>query len=220
MSWIRNTAIQRSTWEWSHYKSLSLVIHSCLIEPCIIRQSSSHHSWMRVYDVFFCCSMHDYSRDIMLATAQEQTDLRVGSQTDRSRQTQPEGLERGGPCWLLKTRETREGWPLLTVETREGWPLKLRQMGTQRVQMKGVLPWLVHWVLRVNKRDFRIALAALFSIAQQARSPVRVSGWNWGSWGLKEYKWKGPFLGWFVGLVLRHKRCLSCLGCSSQLGTK
>jgi hypothetical protein len=34
----------------------------------------------------------------------------------------PERLERGGgPCWLLK----------------------LRWMGTQRVQMKGVLPWLV-----------------------------------------------------------------------------
>ncbi len=33
-----------------------------------------------------------------------------------------ERLERGGPCWLLK----------------------LRWMGTQRVQMKGVLPWLVH----------------------------------------------------------------------------
>jgi hypothetical protein len=25
--------------------------------------------------------------------------------------------------------------------------------------------------------------------------------WNWGEWGLKEYNWKWPFLGWFVGLV-------------------
>ncbi len=24
---------------------------------------------------------------------------------------------------------------------------------------------------------------------------------NWGEWGLKEYEWKGSFLGWFVGLV-------------------
>ncbi len=34
-------------------------------------------------------------------------------------------------------RETREGWPLLTVETE----------GTQRVQMKEVLPWLVRWLV-------------------------------------------------------------------------
>ncbi len=26
--------------------------------------------------------------------------------------------------------------------------------------------------------------------------------WNWGKWELKEYIWKGSFLGWFVGLVV------------------
>ncbi len=27
--------------------------------------------------------------------------------------------------------------------------------------------------------------------------------WNWGEWGLKEYKWEGgSFLGWFAGLVV------------------
>ncbi len=26
--------------------------------------------------------------------------------------------------------------------------------------------------------------------------------WNWGELGLKEYKWKRSFLGWFVGLVV------------------
>ncbi len=26
--------------------------------------------------------------------------------------------------------------------------------------------------------------------------------WNWGKWGLKEYKWKGSFLGWFAGLFM------------------
>ncbi len=26
--------------------------------------------------------------------------------------------------------------------------------------------------------------------------------WNWGKWGLKEYKWKGSFLGWLVGVVI------------------
>ncbi len=44
----------------------------------------------------------------------------------------PERPERGGPCWLLK----------------------LRQMGTYRVQMKGVLPWLVRWARRTSTKDF------------------------------------------------------------------
>jgi hypothetical protein len=34
-------------------------------------------------------------------------------------------------------------------------------MGTQRVQMKGVLPWLVHLACCARKRDFCSALAAL-----------------------------------------------------------
>ncbi len=34
-------------------------------------------------------------------------------------------------------------------------------MGTQGVQMKGVLPWLVCWALRAGTRDFCPALAAL-----------------------------------------------------------
>ncbi len=52
----------------------------------------------------------------------------------------PEKLERVGPCRLLKLRWT----------------------GTQRVQMKGVLPWLVHWAWCAGgTRDFCSALAAL-----------------------------------------------------------
>ncbi len=51
----------------------------------------------------------------------------------------PERLARGGPCWLLK----------------------LRWMGTHRVQMKGVLPWLVRWASRAETRDFCSALVAL-----------------------------------------------------------
>ncbi len=39
-------------------------------------------------------------------------------------------------------------------------------MGTQRVQMKGVLPWLVRWARRAGTRDFYPALAALVSPAQ------------------------------------------------------
>ncbi len=34
-------------------------------------------------------------------------------------------------------------------------------MGTQRVQMKGVLPWLVHWACRAGTRDSCSALGAL-----------------------------------------------------------
>ncbi len=44
--------------------------------------------------------------------------------------------------------------------------------------------------------------------------------WNWGKWGLKEYKLKVPFLGWFVGLVMPVKVILSCLGCSSRHSKK
>jgi hypothetical protein len=45
-------------------------------------------------------------------------------------------------------------------ETREGWPLLIVDMGNQRVQMKGVLPWLVRWALHAA-RHFCPALAAL-----------------------------------------------------------
>ncbi len=56
----------------------------------------------------------------------------------------PERLERGGPCWLLK----------------------LRWMGTQRVQMKGVLPWLVRWACRASTRGFCSTLAAIVGLVQ------------------------------------------------------
>ncbi len=39
-------------------------------------------------------------------------------------------------------------------------------MGTQRVQMKGVLPWLVRWARHARTRDFCPALAALVSPVQ------------------------------------------------------
>ncbi len=35
--------------------------------------------------------------------------------------------------------------------------------------------------------------------------------WNWGEWGLQEDKWKGSFLGWFVGLIVPGQKM--CLGC-------
>ncbi len=43
-------------------------------------------------------------------------------------------------------RVIRKRWPLLTVENKV--------MGTQRVQMKGVLPWLVGWACNAGASDF------------------------------------------------------------------
>ncbi len=61
----------------------------------------------------------------------------------------PERLERGIPadCW------------------------KPRWMETQRVQMKGVLSWLVRWACRAGTRDFCSALAALVGPVQNIFSP-------------------------------------------------
>ncbi len=50
-------------------------------------------------------------------------------------------------------RQTGEGGPC--------WLLKLRWMGTQGLQMKGVLPWLVCWACLAGSRDFCSSLAAL-----------------------------------------------------------
>ncbi len=39
-------------------------------------------------------------------------------------------------------------------------------MGTQRVQMKGALPWLVRWACRSSTRDFFTALATIVGPVQ------------------------------------------------------
>jgi hypothetical protein len=56
----------------------------------------------------------------------------------------PERPERGGSCWQLK----------------------LRWMGTQRVQMEGVLPWFLRWSRRAGTRDFYLAFASLVNLVQ------------------------------------------------------
>ncbi len=63
---------------------------------------------------------------------------------------------KGGVC--LSSRETRDGWPLLSVETEA--------KGTQRVHMKGVLPWLVGWARRSGTRSYCPASAATVSAVQ------------------------------------------------------
>ncbi len=35
--------------------------------------------------------------------------------------------------------------------------------------------------------------------------------WNWGGWGLKEYKWKSSYFDWFVGLVVPLQGVFSAL---------
>jgi hypothetical protein len=49
-------------------------------------------------------------------------------------------------------------------------------MGTQRVQMKGVFPWLVRWTRHTGTRDFWPALADLVSPVQNTfSSPYTIS---------------------------------------------
>jgi len=49
-------------------------------------------------------------------------------------------------------------------------------MGTQRVQMKGVLPWLVGWACHSGTRDFCPALTALIGSVQNIfSSPYTIS---------------------------------------------
>ncbi len=74
----------------------------------------------------------------------------------RSWRCGPERLERVGPCWL-------DCW---------NWG----EWGTQRVQMKGVLPWLFRWACAAGTRDFCPALAALIGPVQNIfSSPYTIS---------------------------------------------
>jgi hypothetical protein len=46
-------------------------------------------------------------------------------------------------------------------------------VGTQKVQMKGIIPWLVRWACRAGASDFCSALAALFGPVTKYFSPHR-----------------------------------------------
>jgi hypothetical protein len=46
-------------------------------------------------------------------------------------------------------------------------------MGTQRVQMKGVLPWLVRWICCAGTSDFCPVLAALVGPVENISFPPR-----------------------------------------------
>jgi hypothetical protein len=58
--------------------------------------------------------------------------------------------------YYLYERDYREGWPLLTVETEVNGDSK-----NTKIQMKGVLSWLVCWACCAGTRDFCSALATL-----------------------------------------------------------
>ncbi len=41
-----------------------------------------------------------------------------------------------------------------------------------------------------------------YSYEQRDKRRLALLSWNWGVWGLKEYKWQRFFLGWFVGFIV------------------
>ncbi len=47
-----------------------------------------------------------------------------------------------------------------------------------------------------------IAIEKMRMSHQRDQRGVPADCWNLGKWGLMEYKWRGSFLGWFVGLVV------------------
>jgi hypothetical protein len=73
------------------------------------------------------------------------------------------------PCWVILLQPARRAAVLGQPSSLRPQWLKLRQIGTLGVHMKGVLLWLVCWARRVDPRDFcpaLVQLVALFSPIQ------------------------------------------------------
>ncbi len=68
--------------------------------------------------------------------------------------------------WEGDIRDLHPSLPRFLPGRRPYCLLKLRQMGTQRGQMKGVLPCLVRWSLHAGTRDFCPAWVARVSTVQ------------------------------------------------------
>ncbi len=98
----------------------------------------SYSVQVQYLSLIYCnCTYYIHSLHYLKATLWR-TELYSDWETRPHNRVLSERLERRSPCWLLK----------------------LRHMGNQRVQMKGVLPWLVRWACRAGTRDFCPALAA------------------------------------------------------------
>jgi hypothetical protein len=81
-------------------------------------------------------------------------------------------------CMQLFANTLKEQLVDCTRAYKEGYPgslLKLSQMGTQGVHMKGVVPWLVRWARRAATRYFCPALVALVGLVQIFSSPYTIS---------------------------------------------
>ncbi len=93
------------------------------------------HNRIRISFAFFSLVLRSlFPQKSFLARKQ------FSSQKTRKDDVPRETIERGGPCWLVETEVNGD---------------------SQRVQMKGVLPWLVRWTCRAGTRDLCSALAAL-----------------------------------------------------------
>ncbi len=55
---------------------------------------------------------------------------------------------------------------------------------------------------RAIEKDLYCILKIQELSQRDQRRVAPADDWKWGEWGLKEYKWKGSFLGWFVRFVV------------------
>jgi hypothetical protein len=104
----------------------------------------------------------------------------------------PERLEKGGPCWLLK----------------------LRQMGTQREQIKRVLPWLVRLIVACRYKSFLFCLGcSIVGPEQNILFPHRtlfqfLCPHRPASWAGSR---AGSLVSWYVSLCLSSRASLLCV---------
>jgi hypothetical protein len=68
-------------------------------------------------------------------------------------------------------------------------------MGTQSVQKKGVLPWLVRCACRAGTRDFFSALAALVSPVQNIIFLIKYTAYFNSFVHIAQQLWQGAVLG-------------------------
>ena len=80
--------------------------------------------------------------------------------------------------------------------------------------------WPKQYLLNVSFYVFLDLPLSFWLDQKYQRGVAPADSWNWGKWGLREYILKGPFLGWFHGLLVPVQENLSWLVCSSRPRTK